>query len=243
MWEINSLFEYYKYVFLTQGPTPLTAKLSLAVALYVVAAGNEKPGQKLLTGVFATHMAVGAWLALGQSISLHILVASLAVLAAAVHSLREPFRWLVLPETQGMRTLAIAAYVLAFTMPLWPYRQGFSQIFWSPMGTLPHQSLAALLVLCAVSMATRPVYLHGAAAAAGLVLALADLLAGYYALAGVMAVFAVGSFAPLVLNRNLAESLRQEKERLAQLAATRRGDDEGSAAQKGTRPGRKWDIK
>lgn len=244
MWDINSLFEYYKYVFVTQGPTPLTAKLSLAVALYVVAAGNEKPGQKLLTAVFATHMAVAAWLALGQSISLHILLVALAVLAAAVHALRgDPFRWIVLPESQGMRTLAIAGYAVAFVLPLWPYREGFAQVFWSPMGTLPHQSLAALLVLCAVSISTRPVYLHGAAAAGAVVLAVGDLLAGYQLLAGAMVLFAAASFAPLVLNRHLAESLREEKERLAQMASARRAGGDPPPAEKNPRPGRKWNIK
>ncbi len=180
-WRNDSLHEYYRSVAIVHGVTAIIAKMSLAVALWLVAAGNQKPGYRLLTGVFLCHFLTASLLAVGSTwYAAPVLMVALAMAAAAAYSLvKEPeVAWIPVPDSEIWRPLAWIGYAVAMFLPLWTIRSLGRPIVYSPIGILPHQTLLALLILSASSGNVGSRVIRIAVAPATIVLGLVDVFMG-----------------------------------------------------------------
>lgn len=171
------LENYYWTMVMQHAPSGFVARIPLLVMLYLVATGNVTPGRRFLTIVFAAHFAMSSLMAVtvGGEVRIVALVSFALFVACAWFAWREETAWKILPDGGILRALVIAGYTIAFVYPFWRFLSWWAGPFFSPMGVVPHQSLLALLVLCAVSGRSTPRPLMFTAVACAFVLAAADL--------------------------------------------------------------------
>lgn len=240
MWQPENLADFYQYMALTQSFATFPARFTLLLGLLIVHAGVQKPGQKLLTGVFSGSFFVSFYLATGgRGMVIPLMLLSFALCVAAGYSAyKDEARWVVLPDDERWRAPAIGAYVIAFFFPLWPNIPLFHGILYSPVGILPHQTLAILFILVACTGRGAPRTLVATAFVCGGLLVLMDIIIGSFPPGMLVLASGLAAAVSLYIDRSSTASVRD--------AGTFGGKDaspakpEDSATKK---PEKKWDIR
>ena len=241
----TTLEELYRYVTVTHGFTGLVGKFTVLLMMYFLHTGNERPGRRILSGVLAWHFVMGIAFLGGLGATSHALraacLAALVPLVLAV--MRDDVPWRILPEGSGPHASAIGAYALALVFPFWSGRGFLESVLFSPLGALPHQTLAFLSTLLIVTGLRAGWPLIGGTFAATLLIGSIDVLSagrlsGWVLLAAAAALGA-RFLAPLALGE-LVDNSSTEPSAPSVAAASAPPPAPKSASASG---GKKWDLR
>ncbi|MCC5877192.1 MAG: hypothetical protein JJU11_13305 [Candidatus Sumerlaeia bacterium] len=172
------LENFYWTIVLHHSASGFSARIPLLVVLYLVATGNQKPGWRFLTGVLAAHFALSWYLSVGVGgqVTPLALVSFTLFATCAWLTWADETPWKVLPDGGSLRYLAVVGYTLAFIWPFWKFLSWWEGPLFSPMAVLPHQTLAVLLILLAVTGRNAPVALLTVAGICSVILAVIDVV-------------------------------------------------------------------
>lgn len=238
------LENFYWMLVIHHSASGFTSRIPLLLFMYLVATGNQKPGRRLLSGVLAAHFAISWYISVGVGGQIMPLaLVSFALLASCAWlTWSEETPWKILPESGGLKVLAILGYVLAFTWPFWRFLSWWAGPFFSPMAVLPHQTLAVLLILLAVTGRGAPILLLVVAGVSSLVIAAIDLLyAGIWTslLLPLLGLTAVGCH--FLGEMPAAEKPREEGK--SSKPTQKEADESEAPKEEQKQGGRKWDVR
>lgn len=256
----KNLIHHYELLFVTHGPTAISAKMGLFCVLLLVLQGNKNPGHRLLAAVFGVHFLVAAFIS-GFSTpgTIVLMVTSLVLCALCLkQAATTGFQWQVLPAEDPGRTMAIAGFATAFLFPIWPGIGLARGLIYAPMAILPQLSLMALLVLMATNRGGWSKAATVTVLAVTAILAVTDLAVGNRLLGLVLLVYG-GFAAALCLDLVPARTAGTENEpakpspgpdRPAAAVAAKAvvkpkttAPDKPAPPQEPKSPSRKWDIR
>jgi hypothetical protein len=197
---IDNLLSFYFTIAKSYWLMGVTSRLALAAALYVVWAGNKRPGWRLLSGAFSVLFLLAGFIAFGNEGPVVVLSLSSLALAAAfgVSAYRDDAEWQVAPREGGGLFLVLAVYLFAFEFPFWGVYGYVFSAFFPPFGPLPHQTLLVVLLCLMLSGKRIPLYTGLASMVLGVVIGLLDLLGSGNVTMGVtMLIFVLGAMGRL----------------------------------------------
>ncbi|MBI5155623.1 hypothetical protein HZA57_10340 [Candidatus Poribacteria bacterium] len=166
----SELAGYYGQVAQIHGLSAIPAKVCLLAVMGAIAGGNKRPGQQLLTAVFAAQFAVGFWIAITADTPAALpagVICLVLALALGLTVLKPEGQWNVAPKESWRRWAAWIVLALAFWYP--PFTDGWLRpLLFSPMAVLPQPVLLAAGAIAWGSLPNTP-RLAGWSIALGLV--------------------------------------------------------------------------
>lgn len=242
---LQTLPEFYERIRTLQSGTPFFSRMSLALALMLVATGNQKPGYRLLTGVLLAHFIIGLYVTSDYPGAAFLLIPIHLVMIASLGwtLYADDSRWVVLPEDGSWSITAIGAYIAIFWFPFFPPGFRLSDLFFSPMGLLPHQTLLVSLMLLLFSRERVSVALIWTVVGCSAYLALLEVLTQRFFPAIVLLVLA-GAVVYQQLKPQISRFYEpREKPRPKAKEAKPAAPPQAPVQEKSTKTGRKWDIR